>query len=261
MKKLTLSFFLPILMGCSLLLGASESEGEPTREPAGARALPFVEHIQIQEKREFEERDPDQTVEIDSSKMKQISVQTSVPSDDDETMTKSFDKKIYVTTHEGAFHRPIVITINGDTVELEDGSCWQVYFFDRNKTLDWFTTDRIIITQNMGWFSSSSYYYELVNLDKIYNNHVRVNLVIKPFYNGYYTHWITAIDPIMNEVYLDDGTIWAMDPFDHSMIRDWRINDTVIIGVNACDNPTCPPNLLINAQTLEYGRGTCLNYY
>lgn len=163
-------------------------------------------------------------------------------------------KKIYYTSHEGAFHRAVCVTYNGDQLTLEDGSVWSVASWDRWKTNDWLSSDTIMVSQNKWYFSS--YQFMLINQNT--GKEVEVNMLLGPLYAGYYTYWITGIDHFSNKVYLNDGSIWQMDAFDYAIIDQWLLNDTVIIGVNETAN-YFNPNILINVNMLNYSCGTSLN--
>ena len=64
-------------------------------------------------------------------------------------------KSLYnYTSHPGAYHNPITISIFGDSVEMEDGSIWTITSSDATTTLNWFASDVLIISQNHTWFSS-----------------------------------------------------------------------------------------------------------
>lgn len=162
----------------------------------------------------------------------------------------------YVTSHDGAFHNPYLVSAFGDTVELEDGSIWAVRSSDKHKTLNWWTDDIVVITQNDAWFSS--YDYAIVNITR--GVEVKVNMLTGPFYNGIHTHWITAIDYSNNMLYLEDGSIWDIGGTWASysdVLNTWLPNDTIIIGLNGDGNPVTP-NILINVNTNTWAKATCI---
>lgn len=236
--------FLNIFLGLALFsasLSADEMEIEE-RIPVGERALVHAEQVKSYEDRlaKMEESDEEEIdEEIDTQKI----------------VKKGFQQATYVTTHEGVFHFPKAVSYLGDTVELEDGSIWTVCYNDTYKTLNWLTSDMIIIVPNDSLFSS--YNYKLINLNT--GVKVKVNLYLGPIYNGAYTHWIVAIDYLYREIYLEDGSVWKMSSFDQSIVNKWLPNDTVIMGIN--DGLFCGsnPNILINVNMNNYSIGTCLN--
>ncbi|PJD98190.1 MAG: hypothetical protein CK425_00450 [Parachlamydia sp.] len=160
----------------------------------------------------------------------------------------------YYTTHQGVYRCPTSVTYSGDYVSLDDGSSWTVCSYDRYKTLNWLTSDSIVIMPNSNAYSI--YDFCLVNLNTGVT--VQVNLYLGPLYAGAHTYWVTGIDYINDIVYLNDGSSWGISVFDSSMISKWLLNDTVILGINN-DSSSIRPNILINVNVLNYARATCLN--
>ncbi|ADI38137.1 putative uncharacterized protein [Waddlia chondrophila 2032/99] len=236
--------FLNVFLGLALFsmpLSADEVETEE-RIPVGDRAVVRAEQVKMYEDRlvQMEEADEEESQDEEANAKKIVK--------------KDFLQATYVTTHEGAFHFPIAVSFLGDTVELEDGSIWKVCSNDAYKTLNWLTSDMIIIVPNDSIFSSHD--YKLVNLNT--GAKVKVNLYLGPIYNGAYTHWIVAIDYLFREIYLEDGSIWKMSSFDQSIVNTWLPNDTVIIGINDGFFSGTNPNILINVNMNNYSIGTCL---
>lgn len=164
---------------------------------------------------------------------------------------KSLSSAVYYTLHPGAYHNPYSISIFGDSIELEDGSIWVVKPDHAHIITGWLPSDLVVITPNHTWFSS--YDYKLTNQNT--GEAVHVNVYLGPLYNGPFTHWIIAIDDYNNAVYLEDGSVWYMSSFDSSIIYNWVVNDTVIIGVNDGLFSSSRPNILINVNTLNYAAG------
>ncbi len=157
---------------------------------------------------------------------------------------------IHYTTHPGAYHSPVGISLMGD-VELEDGSVWQVSPVDAAITRSWMPSDLVVITPNHSWFSS--YQFKITNQNT--GQAVLANLTLGPIYNGLYTRWITAIDYYYSVVYLDDGSVWNMSTWDSGTVDKWEPNDTVIIGVSDGLFSSTHPNILINVNMLNYAAG------
>lgn len=238
--KQLLNIFLGLIL-FSAPLAADELNSEE-RIPVGARAVVRAEQVKMYEDRltKMEEADEEDTQDegIDAQKI----------------VKKGFQQATYVTTHEGAFHFPKAVSYFGDTVELEDGSIWSVCSNDAYKTMNWLTSDLIIIVPNDSIFSSHD--YKLININT--GAKVKVNLYLGPIYNGAYTHWIVAIDYLYREIYLEDGSIWKMSSFDQSIVNQWIPNDTVIIGINDGLFSGSNPNILINVNMNNYSIGSCL---
>lgn len=227
-------------------LNASESQPQLSNEsrvPVGDRRVSMEEHLDQQEKRCLlaEERS-EKKCDEETISSRGLAVEDGLV------------RKGYYTSHEGAFHRPISITLGGDMITLEDGSVWKVRAKDKYKTLDWLAGDSIVIIPNHSWFSS--YYYVLLNQNT--GEEVRVNLVLGPIYNGIYTHWVVAIDYYNQEVCLEDGSIWKISGSDYSTMKKWLVTDTIIIGINDSWFSN-KPNILINVNTLTYAAAVCEN--
>ncbi len=157
----------------------------------------------------------------------------------------------YVTTHEGVFHRGVAVSAYGDEIQLEDGSWWTVHWSDRYQLSGWLTSDDVIITPNIN--GNYSYPYKLVNI--VTGASLQVYLASNPVL----CHWIVSFDDIHDEVYLEDGSVWRINPVDAAALWTWGINDLIILGLNAPEYSGNGPNILINARTTTYVCGRCLN--
>ncbi|MEC7839134.1 MAG: hypothetical protein VX777_03735 [Chlamydiota bacterium] len=211
----------------------------------GTRAMAHNDFVKHQEEVAVEEPEVGKKI-LD---VKEDEIVSKSLGDDEELVAK----KIYYNSHDGAYHSPIAVTYFGDEVTLEDGSIWTVASWDQWKTLNWLTTDTILITQNKYLFSS----YKFMLVNQATGKEVEVNLSLGPIYSGYYTRWIVAIDYLNDQILLDDGSFWEMSVLDYSITKNWYVNDTVIIGVNESSS-TLRPNILINVNMLNYARGICL---
>jgi len=138
-------------------------------------------------------------------------------------------------------HQLAAVSPWGDTVEIEDGSVWQVHPSHAYKVLGWLTSDSLTITQNTSWFSR--YNYRIIN--KRTNQSVEVNLSLGPLTNGPYTRYIVAADLDRKEIMLNDNTHWAISWFDTSTFNKWALNDAIIIGINSGFDHKCE-SILIN---------------
>lgn len=243
-----------VLMSAPLM--AMEDEIEE-HIPVGTRALGHAERVLIQEKKYELIQKLENGDELTEEESKFVLGEEEM--DEEAFKSNLIEKKAtnaatYYTSHEGAMHHPIAVSLLGETIELEDGSIWTASSSDRHKTLDWMTGDVIIILPNHTWFSS--YDYRLVNLNTGAN--VKVNLSLGPIYNGIYTHWIIAIDYNHREICLEDGSVWQMSWWDSSIVDQWLPNDTVIIGINDGWFSGGNPNMLINVNMNDNAIGTCI---
>lgn len=162
-------------------------------------------------------------------------------------------KTTHHTTHAGALHNIVAIAPQADQVTLEDGSGWTIASADRHKIYNWLPSDFILITPNQEWFSNHTFCLN----NQTTGARVCCNMAIGPVYHGAYTHWIVAIDRKKVAVWLEDGSYWSISWLDNSILNNWAVNDTVIIGINDGCYTDTKPNILINVDTLTYLRGKC----
>lgn len=116
---------------------------------------------------------------------------------------------------------------NSYSIELEDGSHWEVAPSDAYVLRSWRRNDSLIITPNYSWCCSYDYYIT----NKNNNTYVKANLYIGPLAFGSYSHWIVDLDYYGGHVYLENQMIWCVDPQDSHVMKNWAINDHVIIGL------------------------------
>lgn len=270
--KMRMALLGVMIFSGSLLAAEISDQTDVERIPVGNRQLSHVESVKIQEKRaalfqkleKGEDLDGEENLELtDAEKQEAEGEGQEVAADEGEEqpgkeasrlIKKGINAATYYTSHEGAFHRPIGVSLLGDAVELEDGSIWAVNSSDRYKTLDWLTSDIILIVPNHDWFSV--YNYRLINANTGAN--IKVNLSLGPIYNGIFTHWILAIDYYHREICLEDGSVWKMSSLDSSVMNKWLPNDTVIIGINDGWFSGSNPNILINVNMNNYAIGDCI---
>lgn len=235
--------FLPTFKALTLaviFLSHSIYASEETRITPNSRPLSEIEKVAIQKERALEEEKSGKELNQNLSAF-------------DDLPAANIHKGIYFTSHPGAFHNPLLISALGDSVEIEDGSIWSISPSDTYKTLNWITSDLVVITPNHDWFSS--HMFRMTNQNTGVS--VKCNLVLGPIYNGLYTHWIVAINYYTQQICLEDGSIWTVTGFDSSVFSKWLINDTVIIGINDGFLSSSKPNILINVNTLTYARCNC----
>jgi hypothetical protein len=218
----------------------AENEALDERQPVGTRELSPKERHEIQEQRaQREEEAKEHPEEAGIEVAKGMGSST-----------------LDYTSHMGAYHHPVLITPMGDTIELEDGSRWGVRYSDRNKNYNWLTSDTIKITPNTSWFSS--YQYKLTNLNT--SETLEVNLVDRPIYKGVNSHWIIYIDAIMDQVTLEDGSLWKLNSLEYfSVYSKWMVGDSIIIGHNDGFFSSSRPNILINCDTNNHVDARCKN--
>lgn len=238
---------LKVLAGVLLMANVfAFEEAKEDRIRPGSRALSHEELIKIEEACAQEQAEGDNEEAL--AKEEESSDESLVASP--QAAAKNAAPQ---TTHAGAYHNPVYVSLFGDSVELEDGSIWNIKSGDAKKTLNWMTSDVIVVTQNTT--PLSSYMFRLRNLNTGVT--VKCNMSFGPIYNGLQTHWVIAINFKTKEVCLEDGSIWKVSGWDSSKFNTWLLNDTIIIGINAGYFKGSKPNLLINVNTLNWVRANC----
>jgi hypothetical protein len=113
------------------------------------------------------------------------------------------------------------------SLELEDGSHWEVSSSDASIIRTWRREDVLVISPNYSWLSSYDYYIT----NKSANSYVKANLYVGPVAFGPYSHWIVEVDYVGGHVYLENQMVWCTDPSDDKHLQNWAINDHVIFGL------------------------------
>lgn len=250
---------------------SSEEQEEAQRLPAGTRSLSSLDSMENEtiRSRNLEDK-PQETAKNSESEEKvvarSIPVRLNAQEEKEESVgaARSLEKKedekargiakgYYYSSHGGAFCHPKKVDLFLGQLTLHDGSVWSVSFGDTYKTTNWLKSDDLVIIPN-GPFSF--YKYRIVNQDTLVS--VDANIILTPYIGGYATYSIIAIDYILGNVWLNDGTVWEMTPFDNYILKSWLPGDIVLIGINDDYLHDLRPNVLINALTTTYSRGICL---
>lgn len=177
------------------------------------------------------------------------------PSSPDEVATQA----IYVedTSHYGALHKFIGVTLLGDQLKLEDDSFWIVYSDHRYILLNWYPYDDVVIVPASWWSKNiNNMDFTLCNIRT--GQSVDVKLYLNPSEYGYYTRKIREIVPLYDNPYLilDDGSFWPLNNSDRAIWGEnkygqlmWQPGDLIIIGMNdGFITSWFYPNILINAS-------------
>jgi hypothetical protein len=159
-------------------------------------------------------------------------------------------------------HLLVGIADNVRSIELEDGSCWEVSPADAYVLRSWrrqlleyrerpydMRPIELVITPNYSWFGQYDYYIT----NKTNNSYVKANLYRGPVAYGDFSHWVIDIDHFSGHIFLSSKTIWCVDPQDTHVIKDWLVNDHIIFGVH---NSWLSPydHILINVNMDEHVR-------
>ena len=125
-------------------------------------------------------------------------------------------------------HSLISISDSFRSVEIEDGSFWDISPMDCYVLRNWRRGDSLCITPNSSWLCPYDYY---ITNKSDSNSYVRANLSpIGPKEYGPFSHWVVDIDYFGGHVYLENKMIWCVDPQDMYILREWQISDHIIFG-------------------------------
>jgi hypothetical protein len=124
-------------------------------------------------------------------------------------------------------HWLISISDNSRSLEMEDGSHWEVSASDAYLLRSWRREDSLIITPNYSWLSSYDYYIT----NKTNNTYIKANLYVGPLAFGPFSHWIIDIDYFGGHVYLENQMVWCVNSQDNYVLKDWAVNDHIIFGL------------------------------
>lgn len=124
-------------------------------------------------------------------------------------------------------HQLVNFVDHDKTIEIEDGSCWEISESDADILRNWTREDFLIITPSYSWFSSYDYFIT----NKTSGTSVKANISHVPAAFGPYSHWIADIDYFGGHIQLENQTTWCVDPQDSSLIKNWAVNDHIIIGL------------------------------
>lgn len=140
-------------------------------------------------------------------------------------------------------------TLNGN-LRLHDSSEWTIrdkknsyYGLSMRQIVSgWDSKDQILIKPNKSY--TDIYVYILHNRTK--REVVEVGLVLPPVPNGKYSRVIECINYDTNEVQLNNGLIFKINPR-NTNFKKWKIGHPVLIAVNSDWRSGKYPHILINA--------------
>ncbi len=124
-------------------------------------------------------------------------------------------------------HFLISISDSNRSLEIEDGSHWEVSPTDIYTLLSWRREDNLVITPNKSWLCAYNYF--ITNKSRR-NSYVKANLAVGPMSHGPYSHWIVDIDYFGGHVNLENQMIWCVSPDDGYILKEWGSNDHIIFG-------------------------------
>lgn len=141
------------------------------------------------------------------------------------------------------------LSVLGDSLELEDGAVWKTDQRALSDLFYWSSSDPLILTQNLEWFSS--FQFRLVN--QATGGSVPVNLFLGPVLANCNAKFLADFDFQHGVAYLTDGTRWEVCPRDHSHFLQWILNDCILIGSNSGWESSYD-SILINSNMNHYIR-------
>lgn len=121
------------------------------------------------------------------------------------------------------------MSVLGDSLDIEDGSSWELDPWESSKAVYWKLKTPITITQNTAWFSK--YYYRLV--DQTTGQSIPANLKLAPFEDSEHANFISFLDRRQGGVALTNGLNFMVCPKDERVFSVWQEGQAIIIGTNA----------------------------
>lgn len=123
-----------------------------------------------------------------------------------------------------------LITLNNDAV-------FEVEGLEFEAILNWSGNDVLIISNGVaklpfrfGFWRDHFLSFQLFSIQNLSKgNSVAASLISPPSPSS---TTITAIDYVLKQVALSNGTIWEICELDHSKLKFWEANDTVLVGKN-----------------------------
>lgn len=248
--------------GLSILCGPLAAD-DAVRAPLGDRKV-NLEYSIDQEKLITELANADKKANFEPSEdmlkaCRDCKMENQAVIPDEAPVQKLHSKATYVTTHPNALHFVTAVTKPyGDPIQLEDGSIWSIYSGDCYKTLNWLTTDNILILPNRNNAWNSIYPYAIHNQQTGVT--VQASYSAAPWVNSGYSRWIYSIDYYNCQLVLNDGSIWNVPFCDSWILSSYLPGDYVIMGFNDAPGNGLGSNILINFNTLQYVYSTCIFY-
>ncbi len=141
-----------------------------------------------------------------------------------------FDRPIKTLTESSIKNLDKVSPLN-ESIELDDGSIWQISFYDWPKIRHWTDHEMITITQNTVRFSN--YPYRIVNRKT--GASVEALLSEGPIRFGPNTTYVDSFDSDRAALCLSNGSIWKIHPKSLSIAKKWDMSQPIalIIGDNS----------------------------
>lgn len=153
------------------------------------------------------------------------------------------DAQFMQRIHPDCYYYPYAVTSSGDNIQLHDASRWYVHPYNRNAVKEWDLGDLLFIKPNASCFSSYAYVIQNRRTQQV----VEVNLLHAPNDAVSSNFIIAGIDRENRLAYLNDGSVWKINPKDVSF-RLWQVGQRVLVGLNNYWRTNAYPHIIINAS-------------
>jgi len=215
-----------------------------------SRPLPLKKRLQMQEARQCEEESADELIELGVLIIPIKTQSLFALASNDLNLTTASNSQCYIHSIE-SFPRENI-------VKMEDGSEWIIDKTESHILRHWEPGNAIAISPKQQYVLSSHYTYVMSNKDK--GTSIDVNLFLGPIAFGPWSSWVVGIDQNLGKVYVLNGqgerSVWEVSNSDMYLFKDWKVNDTVILGDN--DNWlwyfSSHNNMIINVNMNHYVR-------
>ena len=154
------------------------------------------------------------------------------------------------------YHTVKIVDEDGKSVEIEDGSIWEVSRKSHAQVAEWKNGDRVVVSPRQGMGAPEFY---LTNVEK--RDYHPVALAMPPKSNSQHTCTVRFINYSKGKIELENNAdqtfFWQVDPKDQQALTDWIPGQTVVIGAN--DNwynsmITSYTSILVNCDQGKYIR-------
>lgn len=153
----------------------------------------------------------------------------------------------------------------GNIITIQDGTVWSVSEKDRDIAKTWRVHDEITVKPNSLTLwqkltgKKNVHEYRLMNLQT--NETVAVNMSLGPFKYNPNRRVIETIDLARGEIFLNDKTLWKIEPSDpaRQILRSWKKGHTIICGTNDTWFSLGSPFILISVDTDNWIPATRIN--
>ncbi len=146
---------------------------------------------------------------------------------------------------------------------LEDGSEWKVADSDQSTLNEWYAEGSSVSVKITPNYYSSNTHYGYYLTSQHTGSYVRANLVTGPVRGSAQAVTITGIDRTSYDfglMLLSNGTIWKVSSSDLDRMKNWYVDDLVIIGNNS-EWFTYYDYVIIDIHTNNYVRALRLKFF